>query len=100
MAGRLRRTVTAVTLVVLLLPMAAATSLADTGPAPTEIFKFSINGYTAQADQGQCTDPVDDIVTCTFTYIFVFSGNQDYMAQAQSMGRRCATAPAPMSSTR
>ena len=45
MAGRLRRTVTAVSLVALLLPMAAATSLADTGPAPTESFKFSSNGY-------------------------------------------------------
>ena len=70
MAGRLRRTVTAVSLVALLLPMAAATSLADTGPAPTEIFKFSSNGFSAQADEGQCTDPVGDIVTCTFTFIF------------------------------
>ena len=56
MAGRLRRTVVAVTLVVLLLPLAAATSLADTGPAPTEVFKFSDNGYSASADEGQCTD--------------------------------------------
>ena len=76
MAGRLRRTVVAVSLVALLLPMAAATSLADTGPAPTETFKFSSNGYTANADGGQCTDPVDDIVTCTFNFISVFSGNQ------------------------
>ena len=76
MAGRLRRTVVAVSLVALLLPLAAATSLADTGPAPTESFKFSSNGYSAQADQGQCTDPVDDIVTCTFTFISVFSGNR------------------------
>ena len=75
MAGRLRRTVVAVTLVVLLLPMAAATSLADTGPAPSESFKFSSNGYSADADEGQCSDPVDDIVTCNFTFIGVFSGN-------------------------
>ena len=77
MAGRLRRTVIAVSLVALLLPMAAATSLADTGPAPTESFKFSSNGYSAEADQGQCSDPVDDIVTCTFTFILVFSGNAE-----------------------
>ena len=76
MAGRLRRTVVAVTLVALLLPMAAATSLADTGPAPTESFKFSATATRPQADQGQCTDPVGDIVTCTFTSIFVFSGNR------------------------
>jgi hypothetical protein len=76
MAGRLRRTVVAVSLVALLLPLAAATSLADTGPAPTEVFKFSSNGYSAQAEESQCTDPVDDIVTCTFTFISVFSGNR------------------------
>ena len=45
MAGRLRRTVIAVTLVALLLPLAAATSLAAK-PA-IEVFKFSENGYTA-----------------------------------------------------
>ena len=54
MAGRLRRTVAAVTLVALLLPMAAATSLADTGPAPTEDFKVSSNGYSASAGEGGC----------------------------------------------
>jgi hypothetical protein len=75
MAGRLRRTVTAVALVALLLPLAAATSLADTGPA-TEAFKLSENGYSASADEGDCSDPVDDIVTCTFTAVFVFSGNR------------------------
>jgi len=74
MAGRLRRTVTAVTLVALLLPLAAATSLADTGPA-SEVFKFSSNGYSASADEGQCTAE-GDIVTCTFTFISVFSGNR------------------------
>ncbi len=76
MAGRLRRTVTAVSLVALLLPMAAATSLADTGPAPTESFKFSSNGYSANAEQSLCSDPVDDIVTCSFNFISVFAGNQ------------------------
>ena len=75
MAGRLRRTVTAVTLVALLLPMAAATSLADTGPAPTESFKISDNGYSASAGEGGCDDE-GDIETCTFTSIFVFSGNR------------------------
>ena len=75
MAGLLRRTVVAVSLVALLLPVAAATSLADTGPAPTESFKFSENGLSAQADEGQCTAE-GDIVTCTFTGIFSFSGNR------------------------
>ena len=65
MAGRLRRTVVAVTLVVLLLPMAAATSLADTGPAPTEVFKFSSNGYSVSADEGQCTAEGDIVVSRT-----------------------------------
>ena len=74
MAGRLRRTVVAVTLVVLLLPMAAATSLADTGPAPTEVFKFSNSGFTAFADAGTCSDPVDDIVTCSSRNISLVSG--------------------------
>ena len=75
MAGRLRRTVTAVSLVALLLPLAAATALADTGPAPTEVFKVSDNGYSASAGEGGCVD-VGDIETCTFSSIFVFSGNR------------------------
>ena len=87
MAGRLRRTVTAVTLVVLLLPMAAATSLADTGPAPTEVFKFSDNGYTASADQGQCTTE-GDIVTCTSANLFVFSGNHREQGSGAIHGTR------------
>jgi hypothetical protein len=75
MAGRLRRTVIAVTLVALLLPLAAATSLADTGPV-SEVFKFSGNGSSAQAEGGHCSDAVDDIVSCTFVFISVFSGNR------------------------
>ena len=75
MAGRLRRTVVAVSLVALLLPLAAATSFADTGPAPTEVFKFSSNGFTAFASEGQCTVE-GDIETCTFTNIDLFSGNR------------------------
>lgn len=73
MAARLRRTVTTLTLVALLLPLAAATSLAA---KPTEFFSFSQNGYSATADQSQCSDPVDDIVTCSFTGVFLFSGVQ------------------------
>ena len=75
MAGRLRRTIVAVTLVALLLPLAAATSLADTGPAPTEVFKLSDNGYSASAGEGGC-DVEGDIETCTFNSIFLFSGNR------------------------
>ena len=72
MAG-LRRTLIAVTLVALLLPLAASTSLAA---KPIEFFSFSQNGLSASADEGDCSDPVDDIVTCTFTFIGVFSGTQ------------------------
>ena len=73
MAGRLRRTVAAVSLVALLLPLAAATSLA--AESPTEVFKFSDNGYSAGAGESGC-DVEGDIETCTFTSIFVFSGNR------------------------
>ena len=72
MAGRLRRTVAAVTLVALLLPLAAATSLAA---KPTEVFKFSSNGFSAFAGEGQCTVE-GDIETCAFTNIDLFSGNR------------------------
>ena len=34
------------------------------------------NGYTALANEGTCSDPVDDIVTCTPRGIFLFSGNR------------------------
>ena len=71
MAGRLRRTAVAVSLVALLLPMAAATSLAA---KPIEVFKFSSSGYTAFADAGTCSDPVDDIVTCSSRNISLVSG--------------------------
>ena len=70
MARRLRRTIVAVTLVALLLPLAAATSLAA---KPIEFFAFSENGFSAQADEGQCTTE-GDIVTCSSTLIFLFSG--------------------------
>ena len=71
MAGRLRRTVVALTLVALLLPLAAATSLAA---KPIEVFKFSSSGHTAFADAGTCSDPVDDIVTCSSRNISLVSG--------------------------
>jgi hypothetical protein len=69
----LRRILIAVTLVALLLPLAASTSLAA---KPIEFFSFSQNGLSASADEGDCSDPVDDIVTCTFTGIFLFAGTQ------------------------
>ena len=65
----------AVSLVALLLPLAAATSLADTGPAPTEDFKFSSNGYSAFVSEGNCTTD-GDIETCTFNQVDLFSGNR------------------------
>ena len=99
MAGRLRRTVTAVTLVALLLPLAAATSLADTGPAQQRSSSSRATATRPSADEGQCSDPVDDIVTCTFTTSSSSPGTEENKEQAQSTGRRCATAPAPMSST-
>src|SRR6187431_3060088 len=72
MAGRLRRTVAAVSLVALLLPLAGATTLAA---KPKEFFSFSQTGFTAQADEGQCTAE-GDIVTCAYTSISVSSGNR------------------------
>ena len=71
MAGRLRRTVAALSLVVLLLPLAGATSLAA---KPIEVFKFTSSGHTAFAEAGTCSDPVDDIVTCSFRNISLVSG--------------------------
>ncbi len=83
MAGRLRRTVIAVTLVALVLPLAAATSLAA---KPFEVFKFSEKGYSASADQSSCSEPVDDIVTCAFTFIVVFSGMRQASGSAAVRG--------------
>ena len=72
MAGRLRRTVVAVTLVVLLLPLAAATSLADTAP-PGQSGGFSRSGFQAIAAKGDCTSD-GDISTCTSSSVTLFSG--------------------------
>ena len=71
------------TLVALLLPLAASTSLAA---KPFEVFSFSQNGLSASADEGDCSDPVDDIVTCTFTGIFLFAGTQREHGSGASHG--------------
>lgn len=72
MVLRLRQTLTALVVVLIVLPLMAATALA--APPATDSWTFTQKGFQANASESTCTT-AGDLVTCSGQSVYVFSGN-------------------------
>jgi len=70
--ARLRQSLTAVVLVIMLLPLLAASALA--APPATDSWSFTQKGLSADAGESVCTT-TGDLVTCTGRSVSIFSGH-------------------------